>query len=154
MQNPKEATVASARQSVTEPQPVVSAVWLKEHLNDPQVAIADCRFSLADPELGHKQYQASHIQGAYYLDLNRDLSSPGGAWGRYPLPNPTELQVIGYGVNFRRWSSLTTIHALLLPFMVATALPTWGITGLPQMGVSMAGSQMGIPLQTQFLSLR
>jgi len=64
MQNPKEATVASARQSVTEPQPVVSAVWLKEHLNDPQVAIADCRFSLADPELGHKQYQASHISGS------------------------------------------------------------------------------------------
>jgi len=61
MQNPKEATVASARQSVTEPQPVVSAVWLKEHLNDPQVAIADCRFSLADPELGHKSSK-SHLR--------------------------------------------------------------------------------------------
>lgn len=70
----------------------VSAAWLHEHLNDPQVAIADCRFSLADPELGRQQYQASHISGAYYLDLNRDLSSPVEQHGgRHPLPNPTHL---------------------------------------------------------------
>lgn len=70
----------------------VSAAWLHEHLNDPQVAIADCRFSLADPELGRQQYQASHIPGAYYLDLNRDLSSPVEQHGgRHPLPNPRHL---------------------------------------------------------------
>ena len=87
---------------MTETQTVVSAAWLNEHLFDPQVAIADCRFSLADPEIGHKQYQASHIQGAYYLDLNRDLSSPVGEHGgRHPLPNPTELanKLSAMGVN-------------------------------------------------------
>lgn len=71
---------------------IVSAAWLYEHLEDRQLAIADCRFSLADPEIGWQQYQSSHIPGAYYLDLNRDLSSlVGKHGGRHPLPNPNDL---------------------------------------------------------------
>lgn len=89
---------------MTETPFVISPQWLSEHLNDPQVVIVDCRFSLADPELGHKQYQESHIPGAYYLDLNRDLSSPVERHGgRHPLPNPTELaeKLAAIGVNFQ-----------------------------------------------------
>lgn len=72
--------------------PVVSGAWLVEHLDDPQVAIADCRFSLADPTLGQQQYHQGHIPGAYYFDLNRDLSSPiGQHGGRHPLPDPSQL---------------------------------------------------------------
>ena len=73
-------------------QPVVSSAWLYEHLEDTHIAIADCRFSLQDPALGRQQYQTSHIPGAYYLDLNQDLSSPlSKHGGRHPLPKPTEL---------------------------------------------------------------
>ena len=68
-------------------QQVVSATWLQTHLHDPQVVIIDCRFSLMDRELGRRQYQESHIEGAYYLDLNLDLSSPVKKHGgRHPLP--------------------------------------------------------------------
>jgi len=71
---------------------IVSAAWLKKHLEDPQVVIIDCRFSLADPDEGQKQYETGHIPGAYYLDLNKDLSSPVGIHGgRHPLPNPAKL---------------------------------------------------------------
>ncbi|OCR02913.1 3-mercaptopyruvate sulfurtransferase [Oscillatoriales cyanobacterium USR001] len=71
---------------------LVSPEWLVSHLNDSNVIIIDCRFSLADPELGKQQYQTNHIPGAFYLDLNRDLSSPiSKHGGRHPLPNPTEL---------------------------------------------------------------
>ena len=71
---------------------IVSAHWLSEHLNDRQVVIVDCRFSLADTELGQQQYQTSHIPGAVYLHLNRDLSSPVSKHGgRHPLPNTREL---------------------------------------------------------------
>ncbi len=71
---------------------VVNAQWLVEHLDDSQVVIVDCRFSLADSQLGKQQYQISHIPGAYYLDLNLDLSSPiGEHGGRHPLPNIVEL---------------------------------------------------------------
>lgn len=81
---------------------IVSPQWLSEHLEDPQVIIVDCRFSLADPELGRRQYQASHIPGAFYLDLNQDLSSPVGEHGgRHPLPNVEELaeKLAAMGVN-------------------------------------------------------
>ena len=71
---------------------LVSVAWLYEHLDDPQVAIADCRFSLMQPTLGQQQYSESHIPGAYYFDLNHDLSSPVGKHGgRHPLPDPTKL---------------------------------------------------------------
>jgi thiosulfate/3-mercaptopyruvate sulfurtransferase len=72
--------------------PVVSAAWLHDHLDDPQVTIADCRFSLMQPALGQEQYQAGHIPGAVYLDLNQDLSSPVGEHGgRHPLPDVDRL---------------------------------------------------------------
>ena len=67
---------------------IVSAQWLSEHLGDRDIEIADCRFSLADPELGHQQYKGGHIPGAHYLSLDRDLSSPVQKHGgRHPLPN-------------------------------------------------------------------
>ena len=66
----------------------VSAEWLAAHLDDPHVVVVDCRFSLADPDLGQRQYAAGHIPGARYLDLNRDLSSPVQTHGgRHPLPD-------------------------------------------------------------------
>ncbi|MDJ0519824.1 MAG: sulfurtransferase [Trichodesmium sp. MO_231.B1] len=71
---------------------LVSSEWLSNHLNDPNLIIIDCRFSLADPALGNKQYQESHIPGAFYLDLNQDLSNPVQKHGgRHPLPDPNQL---------------------------------------------------------------
>ncbi len=68
--------------------PVVSSAWLAERLDDPLVAIADCRFSLMEPGLGAQQYATEHIPGAVYFDLNHDLSSPVQAHGgRHPLPD-------------------------------------------------------------------
>lgn len=81
---------------------IVSSQWLSEHLNDPDVTIVDCRFSLADAELGHQQYLTSHIPGAFYLHLNRDLSSPVGKHGgRHPLPNLEQFaeKLANIGVN-------------------------------------------------------
>lgn len=73
---------------MTYPTNVVEPTWLAEHLNDPQVVVVDCRFSLMAPEQGRQQYEAGHIPGAYYLDLNQDLSSPVQPHGgRHPLPD-------------------------------------------------------------------
>lgn len=83
---------------------VVSAQYLSEHLDDPQVVIVDCRFALTEPEQGYQQYQISHIPGAHYLDLNKDLSSPVERHGgRHPLPHTTELakKFAAIGINFQ-----------------------------------------------------
>ncbi|MEG4585895.1 sulfurtransferase [Microcoleus sp. MOSTC5] len=81
---------------------IVSPEWLATNTDNPQVVIIDCRFALADPELGQKQYQESHLPGAFYLDLNRDLaSSVGKHGGRHPLPNIEELadKLSAIGIN-------------------------------------------------------
>ncbi len=60
---------------------------LSERINDSNVVVIDTRFSLSEPELGQRQYQSGHIPGAYYLDLNKDLSgSVKTHGGRHPLP--------------------------------------------------------------------
>jgi len=78
--------------------PIISAAELYSLLKNSllktdQVAIADCRFSLMQPELGRQQYAAEHIPGAVYLDLNQDLSSPVQPHGgRHPLPDVDTLR--------------------------------------------------------------
>ena len=67
---------------------LVDREWLMHQLDNPQVVIVDCRFQLANPNWGEEQYRACHIKGAYYLDLNRDLSSEVQRHGgRHPLPD-------------------------------------------------------------------
>ena len=67
---------------------IVTSEWLVEQLDNPQVVVIDCRFQLSDPNWGYKQYSSSHIRGAYYLDLDRDLSSRVQQHGgRHPLPD-------------------------------------------------------------------
>jgi len=83
---------------------IISPEWLVANTENPQLVIIDCRFALADAELGEKQYQESHIPGAFYLDLNRDLASAVGKHGgRHPLPNIEQLaeKLSAIGINSR-----------------------------------------------------
>lgn len=66
----------------------VNSQWLAAQLDNPQLVVVDCRYQLADPNWGEQQYCASHIQGAYYLSLDRDLSGEvKDHGGRHPLPD-------------------------------------------------------------------
>lgn len=70
------------------PEPLIDAAHLIARLDNPRLRVVDARFSLADPGLGRRQYEAGHIPGALYLDLERDLSGPVvGPGGRHPLPD-------------------------------------------------------------------
>ena len=72
----------------------VSAGELGNHQNDPEWVIVDCRFDLMRPGAGRQAYDAGHIPGAVYADLDRDLASPAaddGSGGRHPLPDPNEF---------------------------------------------------------------
>jgi thiosulfate/3-mercaptopyruvate sulfurtransferase len=67
---------------------IVEPVWLLQHLNNSNVVIADCRFTLGQPDLGRLQYEQEHLPGAVYFDLERQLSSVVGEHGgRHPLPD-------------------------------------------------------------------
>ena len=66
------------------------------------VCLLDCRFSLADPDQGRREYLAGHIPGALYIDLAQDLSAPAGPYGgRHPLPRPADFAatLASLGIN-------------------------------------------------------
>ena len=66
---------------------------LAAHLADPNWVVIDCRFDLADPPKGEQLYLQSHILGARYAHLDRDLSgTKTGANGRHPLPTADEMR--------------------------------------------------------------
>jgi thiosulfate/3-mercaptopyruvate sulfurtransferase len=83
----------------------ISVTELANHLDDPNWAIIDSRFKLADPEQGQIDYQVSHIPGAVYADLNRDLSGPiiEGVTGRHPLPSVEHITAAfsNFGIDDR-----------------------------------------------------
>ncbi|MFF2885989.1 sulfurtransferase [Paenibacillus sp. NPDC057967] len=73
---------------------IVSMAWVKEQIGAADVVFADCRFVLGKPEAGREAYEASHIPGAVYLDLEKDLSAPVDEHGgRHPLPDIFDLTV-------------------------------------------------------------
>jgi thiosulfate/3-mercaptopyruvate sulfurtransferase len=81
-------------------QTLISTSELFLHLNDPEWAILDCRFTLDDSEKSRNDYEKAHIPGALYAHLNEDLSGAAipGVTGRHPLPD------VGVAAQtFARW---------------------------------------------------
>ena len=71
---------------------LVSTQELADHLDDPSWVVFDTRHDLAKHDEGRHTYAEGHVPGAYYLDLEDDLSGPKtGANGRHPLPDLGEF---------------------------------------------------------------
>lgn len=85
---------------------LISATTLPQKLDVASAAssanlvVLDCRFQLSDSRAGRRAYEAGHVPGAHYADLERDLSGPvvPGVTGRHPLPDPLLL-----AQSLRRW---------------------------------------------------
>lgn len=79
---------------------LVQAETLSIALARPDLVVVDCRYSLVDPNAGESAYQASHVPGALYAHLDRDLSAPGGVagHGRHPWPAADR-----FGALLGRW---------------------------------------------------
>ena len=111
--------------------------------------IVDCRFSLLDPDAGRAQYNAGHLPGAVYADLDRDLAGPiDPSTGRHPLPDGTtfertlrrlgidnESQVVAYddaggGLAARLWWMLRWMgHERVA--VLDGGVTAWQAAGLP-----------------------
>ncbi len=71
---------------------LIGAADLAQHIRDPDWIVCDCRFDLGNPDFGYQAYLAGHLAGAYFLDLDEDLSgAKNSANGRHPLPDPARL---------------------------------------------------------------
>jgi thiosulfate/3-mercaptopyruvate sulfurtransferase len=79
---------------------LISVDDLARRLGDPALRIVDVRWYLGRPGDGRVAYDAGHIPGAIFVDLDTDLRAPEGP-GRHPLPDPTvfaaRLGALGIG---------------------------------------------------------
>ena len=67
---------------------LISAQDLHDRLNDPDLVVIDTRFDLQNHGRGRQDYEAGHIPGAVYMDLDKDLAAPPKEHGgRHPLPD-------------------------------------------------------------------
>lgn len=98
---------------------LIGTAALADLLADPAIVVVDCRFELADTGAGERAYLESHVPGAVYAHLDRDLSGvKTGLNGRHPLPDPNVLvttlgrlgiapdtQVVAYDQDSGGWAS-------------------------------------------------
>ena len=72
------------------PGTLIGTAALADLLPDSAAVIVDCRFELADTDAGERAYGDSHVPGAVYAHLDRDLSGvKTGLNGRHPLQHKT-----------------------------------------------------------------
>lgn len=68
--------------------------------------LADVRWVLNGPP-GKPEFEAGHLPGAVWVDLESELTTHGPGGGRHPLPNPAlfeeAMRRIGVSTGFRLW---------------------------------------------------
>ncbi|QXE34251.1 sulfurtransferase [Streptomyces sp. GMY02] len=76
---------------------IITAVELQGESAGPRPPVLlDVRWQLGGPP-GRPAYEAGHLPGAVYVDLDTELADPPGAGGRHPLP-----EVAAFGAVMRR----------------------------------------------------
>jgi thiosulfate/3-mercaptopyruvate sulfurtransferase len=74
------------------PYPLIAVGELAEALRgDTPPAVLDVRWRLGGPP-GIDSYQAGHVPGAVFVDLDTQLAGPAGSGGRHPLPATADFE--------------------------------------------------------------
>ena len=106
---------------------LISTTELAPHVQNPDWAILDCRFSLEEPDLGLQTYVASHIPGALYVHLEHDLCGPihPGQGSRHPFP-PVEA----FAERLSAWGIDTSVQVVVYDdFQGGIAVRLWRMLG-------------------------
>ncbi|TXS68332.1 sulfurtransferase [Streptomyces sp. sk2.1] len=74
--------------------PIITASEYASELAGPRPPVLlDVRWQLGGPH-GRPDYEAGHIPGAVFVDLDAELAGPAGGGGRHPLPDPEEFGAV------------------------------------------------------------
>ncbi|WLQ36719.1 sulfurtransferase [Streptomyces castrisilvae] len=74
--------------------PIISASECVSELAGPRPPVLlDVRWQLGGPH-GRSDYEAAHIPGAVFVDLDTELAAPPGDGGRHPLPEPADFGAV------------------------------------------------------------
>ncbi|MFF3176452.1 sulfurtransferase [Streptomyces sp. NPDC057900] len=86
--------------------PIISASECASESAGPRPPVLlDVRWQLGGPP-GRPDYEAGHIPGAVYVDLDTELAGPAGGGGRHPLPDPAEFGAVMRRAGVGRDSSV------------------------------------------------
>ncbi|MFF8615640.1 sulfurtransferase [Streptomyces sp. NPDC015350] len=74
--------------------PIITASEYASESTGPRPPVLlDVRWQLGGPH-GRPDYEAGHIPGAVFVDLDAELAGPAGSGGRHPLPDPEEFGAV------------------------------------------------------------
>ncbi|MFF3394482.1 sulfurtransferase [Streptomyces sp. NPDC002669] len=74
--------------------PIITASeYASESAGPRPPVLLDVRWQLGGPH-GRPDYEAGHIPGAVFVDLDAELAGPPGSGGRHPLPDPEEFGAV------------------------------------------------------------
>jgi thiosulfate/3-mercaptopyruvate sulfurtransferase len=127
--------------------PIISSAELSRRLGDLGLRVVDVRWVLGKPGAGRAAYDAGHLPGAIFLDVDTDLVASSGP-GRHPLPAPADLRArleaagigsehsvvayddVGGWVAARLWWMLDDLGHERVSVLDG-GLPVWVAEGLP-----------------------
>ena len=81
--------VVPAHRYTRDVSPLISVADLQARLGE--VTLLDVRYRTGGPP-GRDEYDAGHLPGAVYVDVDDDLAAPPGRGGRHPLPSPGRFE--------------------------------------------------------------
>lgn len=85
---------------LTPDKPIVTADWLKSHLTAPDVRILDCTFFMpGSPRTGRQAYDAHHIPGARFFDIDDIADSDNPLPHMLPPPEKFSSRVRNLGLG-------------------------------------------------------
>ena len=93
-------TSYEAAMALDDPKTLVSTQWLADHLNDPDLRIFDSSYYLPNTGRdGRAEYEASHIPGARYFDIDEISDARAGAPHMAPPPEKfiSRMRAMGVG---------------------------------------------------------
>lgn len=140
-------------------QELINSATLNSHFGQENWVIMDCRFSLADSAAGYRAYVQSHLPGARYAHLDKDLSGPiTPTTGRHPLPDPAHLRH-----RFSEWGIGNDTQVVTyddMGGMLAAARLWWLLRWLGHQAVAVldggfpAWQKVGLPVTTELPTVR
>ncbi|GAA2925414.1 sulfurtransferase [Streptomyces enissocaesilis] len=72
---------------------ITAAVLASESTGERPPVLLDVRYQLGGPH-GRAAYEAGHIPGAVFVDLEAELAGPPGSGGRHPLPDVEDFGAV------------------------------------------------------------
>ena len=84
---------------------IVDTSWLADRLGEVDLRVLDARWYMDPTRKGRDAYRVEHIPGAVFVDLDTDLSAPGGGrgspLGRHPWPSEGQVARVmgGHGIG-------------------------------------------------------